>query len=137
MPRGSLCSHDSGEHAVWEGQRDEEPALRTSRQRIRHVRVETSEASLQAWGVQLLQTLDLRQQKSSSAPLEGDSLCDVPRGDVSLFRHLGKRLDQSFLADHESGAYTGSNELRERAHVDRTVRREFEECRLLTAPIPK
>src|SRR5258706_7843457 len=135
--RGRLCSYGSREDAVRERQRDEEPTLRASRYGVRQVRVESSEARLETWGIQLLQALDLRKKQSSPTPFECDSLRKVPRGDVGVLRHLREGVDQAPLPDHEAGADAGSNELGKGAHVDRTIRPELVECGLLIPSIPQ
>src|SRR5688572_5460578 len=86
--RGGRGPHRGRGHAFGKGQRDEEPAVGARRHGLRHVPVEAGEAGIEAWRVELLQALDLRQQKSAAAPFVRDALRDVARGYVRILGGL-------------------------------------------------
>ena len=69
--------------------------------------------------VERLEPLDLRREQASPAPCVGDALGEVTGRDVCVFGDPGELRDERRRANHEARADAGTNELGERAEMQR------------------
>src|SRR4029078_5245501 len=115
--------------------RQKKPAVRPNGRGIGHVLVDGGECCVEARRIEPLQPLDLRTELSLQAPLGGTAAREVAGRDVGVLRDFADLRERGRLTQHEAGAYARCDQLRERAHVQNSMRRERIERRLVLAAV--